>query len=212
MPSPTGVNRPALVVLAFVAVIAGAIIWDLPWDRWQPGATLWLVPLALILIALHNCFCGVEGFRYPIFFFVTFAWIGVVHPPRTAVKFLPLLAAAYVLPLLGESPRDAVAMASSLYVLPICALVGEAVAWMAQRARQIAADLDRVNQELEHARTESQHRADLLAIVARAGGSIASLRTEEVFTTGRCGDSSRVHTASGRSMTPQRTKVAGGAR
>ena len=181
LPSPEGVNRPALVALALVAVIAGAIIWELPWDRWRASASLWLVPLAFALMALHNSFAGIEGFRYPVFFFITFAWLGAAHPPRTSLKMLPLAAAAYFGPLLPPSHRTGIALASALYALPVCVLVGEAVSWMAERVRQTTAELDRANHALELARAESQHRANLLATVARASGTIASLRSDEVL-------------------------------
>ena len=180
MPSPPTVNRPALIALALLAVMAGAVIWEMPWDRWSQRATLWLVPLAFGLIAGHNYCSGIEGFRYPVFFFVTFAWMGASHPPRTSLKFLPLAAAGYLVPLL-VADRSAEALSSALFALPVGALVGEAVAWMARRLRQALTALDLANQALESAQAESQHRADLLATVARAGGAIASLQSEQVL-------------------------------
>jgi diguanylate cyclase (GGDEF)-like protein len=180
MPSPPAVNRPALVALALLAVVVGAVIWEMPWDRWSQPATLWLVPLAFGLIAMHNYCSGIEGFRYPVFFFVTFAWMGASHPPRTSLKFLPLAAAAYLVPIL-VADGSAEALSSSLFALPVCVLVGETVAWMARRLRQTLTALDLANRALEVAQAESQHRADLLATVARAGGAIASLQREQVL-------------------------------
>ena len=180
MPAPPAVNRPALVGLALVAVVVGALIWELPWDNWSQNATLWLVLPAFGLIALHNYCSGIEGFRYPVFFFVTFAWMGASHPPRTSLKFLPLAAAAYLVPLL-VADRSAEALSSALFALPVCVLVGEAVAWMARRLRQTLTALDLANQALAKTQAESQHRADLLATVARAGGAIASLQREQVL-------------------------------
>ena len=180
MPAPPAANRPALVALALVAVAAGAVIWEMPWDRWSQAATLWLVPPAFGLMALHNYCSGIEGFRYPVFFFVTFAWMGASHPPRTSLKFLPLAAAAYLVPLL-VADGSAEALSSALFALPVCVLVGEAVAWMARRLRQTLTALDLANRALEVAQAESQHRADLLATVARAGGAIASLQSEQVL-------------------------------
>ena len=180
MPAPPTVNRPALVGLALIAVLVGTFMWEMPWDRWSPAATLWLVPVAFTLIALQNYCSGLEGFRYPVFFFVTFAWMGASHPPRTSLKFLPLAAAAYLMPLL-VADRSAEALSSALFALPVCVLVGEAVAWMARRLRQTLTALDLANRALEVAQAESQHRADLLATVARAGGAIASLQREQVL-------------------------------
>ena len=52
---------------------------------------------------------------------------------------------------------------------------------MARRLRQTLTALDLANRALELAQAESQHRADLLATVARAGGAIASLQREQVL-------------------------------
>lgn len=180
MPAPPAVNRPALVAVALVTVMVGAFMWEMPWDRWSQTATLWLVPVAFTLMALHNYCSGNEGFRYPVFFFVTFAWMGASHPPRTSLKFLPLAAAAYLVPLL-VAHGSAEALSSALFALPVCVLVGEAVAWMARRLHQTMTALDLANRALELAQAESQHRADLLATVARAGGAIASLQREQVL-------------------------------
>ncbi|TML92025.1 MAG: GGDEF domain-containing protein [Actinobacteria bacterium] len=180
MPAPPSANRPALVALALIAVATGALIWEMPWDRWSQAATLWLVPVAFSLIALHNFCAGNEGYRYPVFFFVTFAWLGASHPPRTSLKFLPLAGAAYLMPLVVADP-SAEALSSAVFALPVCVFVGEAVAWMARRLRQTLTALDLANRALELAQAESQHRADLLATVARAGGAIASLQREQVL-------------------------------
>jgi diguanylate cyclase (GGDEF)-like protein len=180
IPAPSSVNRPALVALALCSVLVGAAIWDLPWARWSPHATLWLVPVALALVALHNSFSGLDGFRYPVFFFIIFGWMGATHPAGTSVKFLPLACAAFLVPLF-VAHATGVAVASVGFVLPTCLLVAESVAWMGQRLRRALHELDEVNEALERSRAESQHRAKLLATVARAGGAIASLRSDEVL-------------------------------
>ena len=79
-----------------------------------------------------------------MFFFVTFAWLGASHPPRTSLKFLPLAGAAYLMPLVVADP-SAEALSSAVFALPVCVFVGEAVAWMARRLRQTLTALDLAN-------------------------------------------------------------------
>src|SRR5439155_14736936 len=74
--------------------------------------------------------------RNSLFFIVAFVWIGLAHPPGTSTRFIPLLAAAYALPLVfyaGATTADVVSMA---YAVPICLLIGETVAWVADRLRR----------------------------------------------------------------------------
>src|SRR5689334_11019230 len=79
-----GVHRGLLVAIGVTAVVAGVTTGALPWGRWPRAATLWLVPLAFVLIALHNWATGGDGLRYPVFFFVVAAWTGLMHPSGTA--------------------------------------------------------------------------------------------------------------------------------
>src|SRR5438034_1340505 len=54
LPSMQGTNRVGLAVLGAIAAAIGAVVWRLPWDRWNRSATLWLVPVSFALIGLHN--------------------------------------------------------------------------------------------------------------------------------------------------------------
>ena len=77
------------------------------WERWRRSASLWLVPVAFGLIILHGLFSADDGFIYGLFYVVVFVWLGLGHPPGTSLKFLPLFAVAYVVPLLGLAGRGA---------------------------------------------------------------------------------------------------------
>ncbi len=89
------------------------------------------MPVALGMITLYNGFTGYDAFLYGTFFLVVFVWLGLGHPRWTCVRFAPLLAAAYALPLLEITPtRRAMALSSALFVVPCCVLVGEIVAWV----------------------------------------------------------------------------------
>ncbi|HXY28901.1 MAG TPA: diguanylate cyclase, partial [Acidimicrobiales bacterium] len=131
----TGASPTGVVAVGAASVAIGIVVWGVPWARWRRSATLWLVPLALGMITLHNRFTGDDGFVYATFFFVVFVWIGLGHPRGTSLRLAPVLAAAYTLPLLG-TPHVAMALDSALYTVPCCVVLGEAVAWVGQRLRR----------------------------------------------------------------------------
>jgi diguanylate cyclase (GGDEF)-like protein/PAS domain S-box-containing protein len=92
--------------------------------------TLWLVPLTFATIGLDYRLADGNGFLYAITFLMVFAWLGLAHPRGTSLKFAPLLIVAYVVPLLGgPAGRSSLGLASAVYVVPCCVMVGEAVAW-----------------------------------------------------------------------------------
>ena len=133
---PAGAQRPGVVALGVAAVACGFVIWSIPWGRWRRSATLWLVPLAFAMIALHDRFSGNDGFLYSAFYLVVFVWLGLAHPPGTSLRFAPLFVAAYVAPLIGaHAPDGGLGLASATYVVPCCVLIGETVAWVGNRLR-----------------------------------------------------------------------------
>jgi diguanylate cyclase (GGDEF)-like protein/PAS domain S-box-containing protein len=133
VPSAPDANRGALLAIAGVTLLAGGVIWVLPWHRWPRTSSLLLLPPTFALIGTYNFFAAADGFRYAPFFFVTFGWIGLVHPRGTSAKVLPLAAAAYLVPLGAGNHWNAVAVWSIVYVLPPGVLLGEATAWVSDR-------------------------------------------------------------------------------
>jgi diguanylate cyclase (GGDEF)-like protein/PAS domain S-box-containing protein len=126
-----GASRPGMLGVGVACVVIGAVVYRVPWGRYRRSATLWLVPVALGMIVLYNTFTGYDAFVYGTFFLVVFVWMGLGHPRWTSLRFTPLLAAAYALPLLrtAATPR-AMGLSSALFVVPCCVLVGEIVAWV----------------------------------------------------------------------------------
>ncbi|HZR12676.1 MAG TPA: EAL domain-containing protein [Acidimicrobiia bacterium] len=132
LPAAPATNRTGLLAVAVTAIAAGAVIWLLPWPRWPLRATLWLLPPAFALIGLHDYYAA-DSYRAAVFFFVSFAWIGLCHPQGTSLRFGPLAAAAYLGALAGHGHLSAVAAGSLAYALPGWVLTGEVVAWVATR-------------------------------------------------------------------------------
>jgi hypothetical protein len=111
-------NRAWVAEAGALAVCGGAVVWCLPWHRWPPTASLWLVPVAFALIAWRNI-ADPDPYRYGVFFIITFLWVGVAHPPYTSLRVLPLFLAAYFGPMLVPSEQSASALASVVYVTAI---------------------------------------------------------------------------------------------
>jgi signal transduction histidine kinase len=103
-----------------------------------------LVPAAFALIALGNTYGGAPHFTYGAFFVVSFAWIGLAHPPWTCVVIAPLALLAYLAPLGAASSSDVAAgVGSALLVVPLSVLVGESIARGLDRLAQTQAELQR---------------------------------------------------------------------
>jgi len=152
LPQLPGVNRPMVIVLSAVSVIAGFVAYSLPWDRWPREASLFLLPLAFLVIAFGNYFGSARSYSYSVFFIVAFAWIGLAHPRWTSIKFAPVAAVAYVWPILYRSRSAGAAdAAAGALAIPVCVVVGEIIAWVVQgerRTRQSAQALARISRSI----------------------------------------------------------------
>src|SRR5947209_2298716 len=126
VPNGPQVHKRLVILTGLVAIALGGVVALLPWQRWRRSMTLLLVAPAFALIAVHNYATGADGLRYNLFFFVVFVWIGLMHPSGTALKFAPLMAAAYLAPTFWLHDTGDIAAAMT-YSLPVCVLIGECV-------------------------------------------------------------------------------------
>jgi len=133
-----------LAAVSVAAVVAGAAAWIVDWGRLPRRASLVLVPPALVLIAAGNAFGGSDHFTYGVFFLLVFVWLGFAHAPGTSLVFAPVAAVAYIVPLLSL-PREELGagLGSAAVVLPLCALIGEALSRGTERTIRIEAALER---------------------------------------------------------------------
>jgi diguanylate cyclase (GGDEF)-like protein/PAS domain S-box-containing protein len=130
VPAGPGTSHLSTVVVGGVSIVGGTAIWFVPWGRWPRRALLCLVPLAFAFIGLNLRVANGNAYLYAITFLIVFVWIGLAQPSGTGLAFTPLLIVAYVVPVLGlDFRQSALGLASALYVVPCCVLVGEAVAW-----------------------------------------------------------------------------------
>jgi signal transduction histidine kinase len=72
LPGPSDFDRMWTFVVGVLALLVGAFAWEAPWDRWPRWASLFLVPVALTLIAAGNIFGGSEPYVFGVFFVVVF--------------------------------------------------------------------------------------------------------------------------------------------
>lgn len=153
LPQLPGINRGAVLVVSGIAVVAGGIAWLMPWERWSRRATLVLLPVALVIIALGNYFGSARSYSYSVFFIVAFVWVGISHPRWTSVWFAPLAAIAYITPILmrgADTPADASAAGLTI---PVCILVAEILAWIVEgerKTRERAQSLSRIAGAVGH--------------------------------------------------------------
>jgi diguanylate cyclase (GGDEF)-like protein/PAS domain S-box-containing protein len=166
-----GLDHLGTAAVGALAIVGGVGVWFAPWERWPDNASLLLVPPALALIALGNVFGARTPYDYGVYFMVVHVWIGLAHPPRTSFFVAPLTTLAYALPLPFIAVDPTAAVASGIVVVPLCAIVGEAVSWVTRQLdatevnrRELEASLDRERSVLArlqdvHGRLESsEHR------------------------------------------------------
>ena len=160
LPGGADFNRVGIAVVGAIAVVVGAVVWHLPWNRWHPLATIALVPVAFTVIGAFNRFAG-DPWLYDLFFVVSFVWLGLAHRMGTSTACAPLLAVAYLVPLIGRG-EDVRAAASLVFVLPVCVVLGEAAAWAASRLRK--AEQDRAHSEARYA-SLVRHASEVVVIL-----------------------------------------------
>ena len=136
LPVSRGSSVLAVEGIALLALVLGIIIALLPWQRWRRSATLWLMPLSLAVVGAFNVATHADGFRYSLFYMVTFVWLGLGHRPGMSLKFAPLLIVAYVVPLWIVGDSASADAASAAYAIPTTLLTGEVVAWVSERVRR----------------------------------------------------------------------------
>jgi diguanylate cyclase (GGDEF)-like protein/PAS domain S-box-containing protein len=167
VPAAADLNKSGVAALSVVCVLVGIVTWRLPWQRWPHHTTLWLVPVTLALIAGFNAMAGADTYRYSLFFVVSAMWIGATQPSGTCLRFSPVLAAAYLGPLLlGEHPVWA--RVSALYAVPVCVAAGETLGWVTSQLARAHLALRRNE---ERFRALVQNASDVV-LVTDAGGAI----------------------------------------
>jgi diguanylate cyclase (GGDEF)-like protein len=136
LPGPTNYNRPLVSAINVFAVAAGLIAWFAPWSRWSPRATLVLVPVALGLVCFSDAYGGTPAAVYGVYFVVVFAWVGMWHPPGTAVWLALPSCVIYLFPIVTANVANEDFIRSVGIVIPVCVILGEVMAAAVEKMRQ----------------------------------------------------------------------------
>ncbi len=166
-PAPEATNRPALVLITAVAMILGFAVWVAPWERWSRRASLWLVPVALGLIAAGNYYgANADPRSYGVFFVIAFVWLGVTHDNWMPTLMAPVAFAAYIIPILALGEGVAIALSSASLTIPVCVLTGEALAWGTAHLARTEAALREERENATRLRAQDELRTTFMTAVS----------------------------------------------
>jgi diguanylate cyclase (GGDEF)-like protein len=126
LPAPEGFDRVGVLLVCVVTALASLVMFLPWWQRRGVRATLVMVPVALVLISVHNALGAVDPFRYGVFYLLLFVWIGMYHPPWTALVAGVPTTVSYAVPLIASGNH--VALATAVYAVPMYVVVGELLA------------------------------------------------------------------------------------
>jgi Amt family ammonium transporter len=153
-------NQVGILLVGLLNMAIGLVIKRVPVGFFtQRLCMLTLVPTAIFMVGMHNYFVGRGPAQYSIFFIVCFVWLGVARSRGTSVRTVPILIVAYLAPMVAHPNTTPANIATTIYVVTVCVLVGEMLAWMVVRLRASEAELERrkVSEELD--RAESRYQA-----------------------------------------------------
>ncbi|HYT29566.1 MAG TPA: HAMP domain-containing sensor histidine kinase [Actinomycetota bacterium] len=167
-PAPPGtIDRPALVVITAVAMVAGALGWVAPWDRWSRSAVLWMLPVAFGLIAAGNYYGADSDPRsYGVFFVIAFVYLGVSQPPWVPLMMSPIAATAYLTPLLLRHLSVTAALNSTSLTIPVCVLVGEALAIANRHLMRTEEELHQQREDVARLKAQDELRTTFMTAVS----------------------------------------------
>ena len=126
LPGPQGFDRVGVLVVCLATVLASLVMFIPLWERFDVRTTLVMVPVGLVLIAVHNAVGAVDPFRYGVFYLLLFVWIGMYHRPGTALMAGVPTLVSYAVPLMASD--NLTALATAVYAVPMYVLVGEVIA------------------------------------------------------------------------------------
>ena len=123
-------SLPALLISCGASLAVGLVAWWFPWGRFGRWTVLAVIPFAFAAVGMTWVFAARNAFNYSVTFVVIFALVGLALPRWTALKLAPLLAVAYLLPLLATPGRvSSIGLGSAIFVVPMCVVLAEAIAW-----------------------------------------------------------------------------------
>ena len=135
LPNLTGMTWSHRLSITIVCIAGALAVWWAPWDRWPRSSLYWLPPVGFGVKLWANLLGGLGPYSFSIHFVLIYVWMGLALPRWAPTAFAPMLAVAYVVPLMMRG--DAREYASVALVAPICVVIGESVAWISNRLRDV---------------------------------------------------------------------------
>ncbi|HEY7076481.1 MAG TPA: GGDEF domain-containing protein [Solirubrobacteraceae bacterium] len=127
-------QRPTFTLLGLLDIAVAGVVVALPWHRWPRRALVAIPVLALLIVDLFAIVGRLGPWIYTAFLLLVAIWVGLSLPRWSLVSMAPVVAAAYVLPLLVNG-RGHDAAVSVGVVVPIAVVVGEVLAREITRLR-----------------------------------------------------------------------------
>jgi diguanylate cyclase (GGDEF)-like protein len=140
---PDGVDRFWLALVAAIGVVYGLALPWIPWERWSRRAQVWPVLLSLCMFGPGIGYLGQALEYYLTMFTLSFVFIGLSQPPRSAVKLAPVAFALGATAVIGSDEPMSILVPLFLTV-GVGTVVGEVVASQVARlrtARQVVDNL-----------------------------------------------------------------------
>ncbi|MCZ7535516.1 MAG: GGDEF domain-containing protein [Acidimicrobiia bacterium] len=194
-PTPEGVDTTTMVVVDLSIIVGGACLFALPWHRWSRRALLVFVPIALGSVVWRNWALGPDNATYSMYFVVAAAWVGVTFRPGTSLMCSPMVALAYLVPLLVHHEPLGPSVGYLAVTVSVYVVMGEALAWLATRLRSAEQADGRRLQDMRRLVTVSEALAhgldgrDAGKVVAGHGASLMRAHDAEIsFVSDSAGD------------------------
>jgi signal transduction histidine kinase len=142
--SPGAQVRP-MVIIGVADLVVAAAAWWLPWDRWGRYSTLVLAFPALAIMGYSTYAIESLALGTGAFFVLSFAWLGLHHPPWCVLAVAPVATVAYVVPLaLSGQPSEVVG--SAVVLVPVMTVVGMIIARDVEQLHEANAEVRRAEQ------------------------------------------------------------------
>ncbi|HET9730621.1 MAG TPA: GGDEF domain-containing protein [Acidimicrobiia bacterium] len=134
-----GADVARVRICALLALVSAVVTWFVPWARLRREARLAVAAWGLVLLLMSGAWgryatTTQAASGYPVFFVLILAWIGMTQRPGRAALFSLLIVEASVW--MSRMPHNALPLSGLLLATGAAMLVGETIAFVAERNRQ----------------------------------------------------------------------------